>query len=125
MLCEGQAMVSRLYPGNPDALIAVERKDGQDAEQVRRKAYVLLLLAGLFFPISINLQAERLPIRTYTTADGLANDHINRIRRDSRGFLWFCTDEGLSRFDGYTFISYTTNDGLPNPHVNDLLETRT
>jgi ligand-binding sensor domain-containing protein/signal transduction histidine kinase len=68
--------------------------------------------------------AEHLPIRTYTTADGLANNHINCIRQDSRGFLWFCTDEGLSRFDGYQFTSFTTREGLPHPWINDLIETR-
>src|SRR5207244_3307444 len=68
--------------------------------------------------------AERLPLKTYTTADGLPHNVINRIVRDSRGFLWFCTEEGLSRFDGYTFTNYGTNEGLPHPSVNDLLETR-
>lgn len=68
--------------------------------------------------------AERLPIKTYTTADGLAHNDINRIVRDSRGFLWFCTADGLSRFDGYTFTNYGTDQGLPHPRVNDLLETR-
>jgi ligand-binding sensor domain-containing protein len=43
--------------------------------------------------------AEQLPIRVYTVTDGLAHNHINRIRQDSRGFLWFATDGGLSRFD--------------------------
>ena len=70
------------------------------------------------------LFAEKLPIQAYTTADGLANNHINRIRSDSRGFLWICTDEGLSRFDGHSFTNYTVRDGLPHPWVNDLLETR-
>jgi ligand-binding sensor domain-containing protein/two-component sensor histidine kinase len=69
-------------------------------------------------------QAEQLPIKTYTTADGLANDSINRIVRDSRGFLWFCTADGLSRFDGYEFTNYTTAEGLPHSWVSDLLETR-
>jgi hypothetical protein len=32
---------------------------------------------------------------------------------DSRGFLWFCTNEGLSRFDGYGFTNYSTDQGLP------------
>src|SRR5579863_1273691 len=67
--------------------------------------------------------AERLPIQIYTTADGLAHNHINCIHQDSRGFLWFCTDEGLSRFDGYRFVSYSTRDGLPHPWINDFLET--
>ncbi|HEY3628982.1 MAG TPA: two-component regulator propeller domain-containing protein [Terracidiphilus sp.] len=73
---------------------------------------------------SMAARAEQLPLRTYTTADGLPHNHINRIRQDSRGFIWFCTDEGLSRFDGYRFINYTTRQGLPHPWVNDLLETR-
>ena len=69
-------------------------------------------------------QAERLPVRTYTVADGLANNTINKIVRDSRGFLWFCTADGISRFDGYEFRSFGTNEGLPHPYVNDLVETR-
>jgi hypothetical protein len=45
------------------------------------------------------LKGELLPIRTYYAADGLAGDHINCIVPDSRGFIWFCTPEGLSRFE--------------------------
>src|SRR5580765_3228340 len=70
------------------------------------------------------IHAERLPVKIYTTADGLARDQINRIVQDSHGFLWFCTVEGLSRFDGYRFTNYTTANGLPSGMVNDLLETR-
>ncbi|MBI3950904.1 MAG: hypothetical protein HY314_10680 [Acidobacteria bacterium] len=79
---------------------------------------ILLLLAPAV------ILAEQLPIKTYSTADGLARDSINQIVRDSRGFLWFCTPEGLSRFDGYTFTNYTSKDGLPHRSVRDLLETR-
>src|SRR5437870_12839429 len=81
------------------------------------------LLPVLFCLVSV-AQAERLPLKSYTTADGLADNGINRIVRDSRGFLWFCTAEGLSRFDGYSFTNYGTAEGLPHPHVNDILETR-
>jgi len=80
---------------------------------------VLLLLVVTPIPHS-----ERLPIKTYATADGLPNNEVNRIVRDSRGFLWFCTADGISRFDGYGFTNYGTNEGLPHPYVNDLLETR-
>jgi ligand-binding sensor domain-containing protein/anti-sigma regulatory factor (Ser/Thr protein kinase) len=73
---------------------------------------------------TVTALAERLPIKTYTTADGLAQDNVNCIVRDSRGFLWFCTNEGLSRFDGYQFANYGTADGLPRPTVSGFLETR-
>src|SRR5215217_4982915 len=68
--------------------------------------------------------AEQLPIRTYTTADGLARDGIYKIVSDPRGFLWFCTYDGLSRFDGYEFVNYSVAQGLPHSVVFDLLITR-
>ena len=68
--------------------------------------------------------AQQLPIKTYTIADGLVNNRISRIVRDSRGYLWFCTENGLSRFDGHSFTNYTTAQGLPDNEVDDILETR-
>ncbi len=70
-----------------------------------------------------SVAAKRLPIRTYTTADGLARDHIRCVVQDSHGFLWFCTTEGLSRFDGYRFTNYHTTEGLPSNVVSAFLET--
>src|ERR1043165_3036716 len=73
--------------------------------------------------LSGKVNSEHLPIKTYTTADGLAHNVVNRVVRDSRGFLWFCTNEGLSRFDGYGFTSYGIEQGLPPAVVTDVLET--
>src|SRR5882724_2850570 len=84
---------------------------------------VWLLLALLCFSATFGT-AEQLPLKLYSTADGLARDGINRIVKDSRGFLWFATHEGLSRFDGYQFTNYTADQGLPQGSINDLLETR-
>jgi ligand-binding sensor domain-containing protein len=78
----------------------------------------------LMLVLCFSAKAERLPLKAYTTADGMPHNVINKIVRDSRGFLWFCTEEGLSRFDGYTFTNYGTSEGLPHPAVNDILETR-
>jgi len=66
--------------------------------------------------------SERLPLRLYTVADGLASDVITHIVQDSQGFLWFGTLNGLSRFDGYSFTNYTADQGLPSPFVTDVLE---
>jgi ligand-binding sensor domain-containing protein len=78
----------------------------------------------LFLILSvIAVEAEKLPLKSYTTADGLAHNTIMRIRRDSHGFLWFCTLRGLSRFDGYSFTNYGAEQGLLG-QVQDLLETR-
>jgi ligand-binding sensor domain-containing protein/signal transduction histidine kinase len=81
-----------------------------------------ILVATVAAPLC--LFAELLPIRSYTTANGLAADRIDNIVVDSRGFVWFCTPEGLSRFDGYRIVSFGVAEGLPGRSVNTLLETR-
>jgi ligand-binding sensor domain-containing protein/signal transduction histidine kinase len=86
-----------------------------------RSLCLLLLLAGLVLPLVVD--AEQLPLKTYTTSDGLVRDYISRIVPDSHGFLWFCTPEGLARFDGYTFVNYGAADGLQRS-VRDLLLAR-
>ena len=70
------------------------------------------------------VRAERPPSRVYTTADGLSAHIVSRVLADSRGFLWFATHDGLSRFDGYAFTTYTAGDGLPDRRVTSVLESR-
>jgi signal transduction histidine kinase len=86
--------------------------------------WCLCTLACVLLVGATTTDAERLPIRVYTVEDGLAHARVRRIVRDSRGFLWFCTIDGLSRFDGAQFVTYRTADGLPDPWVTDLLATR-
>jgi len=81
-------------------------------------------LAAALAACALPAAAERLAIRTYTTADGLPHDHVLCLVPDSRGFLWLCTAQGLSRFDGRRFVSYGQAHGLRESYVNDFLETR-
>ncbi len=81
-------------------------------------------LAAVCLPAFFSARAEILPVKTYTAADGLPRDAVRQTRQDARGFIWFCTSEGLVRFDGYGFKLYGKEDGLPTPSVLDLLETR-
>jgi signal transduction histidine kinase/ligand-binding sensor domain-containing protein len=100
---------------------------------VRRRARLntgtALRLAGFVFTLlaavsGLSVRAESPSFKVYTTQEGLAHDRINNIVRDSRGFLWFCTSEGLSRFDGARFTNFTTDQGLPHRNVNTFYETR-
>jgi len=69
----------------------------------------LILLSVIFFylaSVDLDVRAERLPIRVYTSADGLGSSFVSYLILDSRGFLWVCTRDGLSRFDGARFVTY-------------------
>lgn len=67
-------------------------------------------------------RAEELPVKTYTSADGLGSSFLNSIRRDSRGFLWFATRDGLSRFDGREFTTYQIGENNETPGVEEIYE---
>ncbi len=88
---------------------------------LRLTLFVWVVIFLIFVSIS---KAEILPVKTYTVADGLLRDDVQKVMQDSRGFLWFCTFEGVSRFDGYGFTNFRTEDGLPERHVRDILETK-
>lgn len=118
----GQKCTKKASPGHPRARLGTYSEiNAMIFKGGSRRIFLIVLFVAL---VSLRVDGERLPLKTYTTADGLAHNVVNRIVRDSRGFLWFCTFEGLSRFDGYTFTTYGIEDGLPSAVVNDLLETR-
>lgn len=68
-------------------------------------------------------RAERLPVRVYTTADGLSSSAVNWVTHDSRGFLWFGTRDGLSRFDGQKFTTYRVGRDA-SPSITQIIERR-
>ncbi|HKF45658.1 MAG TPA: two-component regulator propeller domain-containing protein [Thermoanaerobaculia bacterium] len=84
---------------------------------------VLSLLAALAVGLG-QAGAEQLPLKVYTAADGLASDLVRCVLADSRGFLWFGTGDGISRFDGSGFTNLTAADGLPGSDVRSIQESR-
>ena len=66
---------------------------------------MLKALAVFWAAISLT-HAEVFPVRTFGVADGLAEDRINAIVEDARGFVWFACTGGISRFDGYRFVTW-------------------
>jgi hypothetical protein len=95
-----------------------------DRKEACARFRLALLLAWLLAALSGNAQAERLALKSYTTAEGLAHNRVALIVQDSHGFIWFCTRSGLSRFDGYRFTTYGTEQGLPDSTINYLMESR-
>jgi ligand-binding sensor domain-containing protein len=95
--------------------------------KISRKIFIfatLLISGSSLFATVERVAGAQFPVRTFNSADGLIGESINRIVRDSRGFLWFCTSYGLSRFDGQEFKNYSGEQGLPSRNVNDFLESR-
>ncbi len=58
----------------------------------------------------LSAQEKLLPVFHFnrlTTAEGLpSNNILSSVVRDSKGFVWIGTANGLSRYDGYGFKTY-------------------
>ncbi|NBC05989.1 MAG: helix-turn-helix domain-containing protein [Bacteroidetes bacterium] len=67
--------------------------------------YCLFLL---FLSCSVGLASAQ-SLESITVSDGLSQGMINDILKDSDGFMWFATNNGLNRYDGHTFKVYTHN----------------
>ena len=70
----------------------------------------------LLFLVSIT-NAQEYSYKRYTVDDGLPTNAVYGGMQDSRGYIWFYTEKGITRFDGYGFKTYTVHDGLP---TNDI-----
>ncbi|WP_069659629.1 hybrid sensor histidine kinase/response regulator transcription factor [Arcticibacter eurypsychrophilus] len=99
-----------------------------------------LSLFLLYFVISLNgaiaqvwnntlvkgLRPENYAIKTYTTNDGLPSKNTTAALKDRRGFMWIGTENGLCKFDGYTFKTFVNIPGDPtsitNNYINALIE---
>lgn len=82
-----------------------------------------VLITGFILAIfMVGLYSQSLPIKNYTTQDGLLQNQVMSILQDSKGFIWFRTQAGLSKFDGYDFTNLNINSGLPSNQVNNFFE---
>jgi signal transduction histidine kinase/ligand-binding sensor domain-containing protein/DNA-binding response OmpR family regulator len=71
------------------------------------------------------LYGQTLPFNRLTTKDGLSNNYVYDLIQDQFGFLWFATDDGLNRFDGYEFKVYRNDPGDKNSISDNSIWTLT
>ncbi|MFN3402708.1 MAG: two-component regulator propeller domain-containing protein [Cytophagaceae bacterium] len=75
---------------------------------------ITLLQFILVFQCIINLYGQQLRFEKITDKKGELSSTSNTILKDFRGFMWFGTQNGLSRYDGYNFINYYHDPNDPN-----------
>jgi len=64
--------------------------------------FVLIVLSNISLSQNINF-------KHLTIQDGISQSTINCMFQDSHGFMWFGTEDGLNRYDGYNFEIFKKN----------------
>ena len=80
--------------------------------------FALVLLSG-----SAAARDDNWIVHRYTQDDGLTNNAVRAVLRDSRGYVWMGTSTGLNRYDGRSFSEIRIEGGVPdNDYITALLE---
>src|SRR5687767_4969000 len=92
-----------------------------------RKWY-FIILAVIQSTCSISLAQQNLKFKHFTTNEGLSQNHVLAILKDRKGYMWFGTEEGLNRYDGYEFVVYKhdveNKNSIGANYIYDVLEDR-
>ncbi|MEQ8240071.1 MAG: response regulator [Cyclobacteriaceae bacterium] len=68
-------------------------------------------------------QIPRLDLQHFSVKDGLSSPSVNTIFKDSQGFIWIATADGLNRFDGHEFKHFTKKKhGLISDNIVSIQE---
>ena len=73
---------------------------------MKKQFVVCLVLILSCTHLSVHAQHEQLRFQHVGTREGLSHSNVISILRDSRGYMWFGTRDGLNRYDGYTFTTF-------------------
>jgi ligand-binding sensor domain-containing protein/serine phosphatase RsbU (regulator of sigma subunit) len=76
---------------------------------------LLLLLTG-------NIYAQKLQFDHYDIRNGLPSSVVVDIMQDRKGYMWFATLVGVSRYDGYMFENYGIQEGFPCNEASCIME---
>lgn len=88
-----------------------------------------LLLVLIFFCCGLlSAQSPRISFDRIGREQGLIPGNVNDIIQDSTGFIWMATENGLCRYDGYSFLYFKNEPNDTNSlsfnHVFSLLKDK-
>ena len=75
------------------------------------------ILLSIFLLLSCLVDAQPYLIKQLGIKEGLSNNYVVSIAQDKKGHLWFATEEGLNKFDGYRFIPYYKSEYSDSPSI--------
>jgi ligand-binding sensor domain-containing protein/signal transduction histidine kinase len=67
------------------------------------------------------IDANDIRFTRLSTAEGLSQTRVSQIVEDDQGFMWFGTQYGLNRYDGYNFKTFVNDPNNPNSLSGTLI----
>ncbi|RLD63097.1 MAG: hypothetical protein DRI95_12155 [Bacteroidetes bacterium] len=74
------------------------------------------------FLINIPIYAQEYAYHHYGVKEGLPSSEVYQVFQDRKGYIWFATDMGVSRYNGYEFTNFDIENGLTNNTIFEIFE---
>ena len=88
----------------------------------RAKCATILAFTCLTFSLVANsFEPTAMRFDRLSMNEGLSQSHVMAITQDQTGFMWFATENGLDRYDGFTFKHYRRERGNPDTLSSDFV----
>ncbi|HYK47576.1 MAG TPA: two-component regulator propeller domain-containing protein, partial [Parafilimonas sp.] len=69
------------------------------------RRYIIIIFLS-FFIVHTHAQNKSLRFEHIGIEEGLSHNRVLAIFQDSKGYMWFGTEDGLNKYDGYSFTKY-------------------
>ncbi len=100
--------------------------NGLDVIDRLNKVKIGLILLLLVNSISLFSQRSNIKFKHLSIQDGLSQSTVNCIFQDEQGFMWFGTQDGLNKYDGFQFINFkndlNNSSSISNNFVNSIVQ---
>jgi len=80
---------------------------------------ILFILFSTFYLKSFAV-ADTNHVLRFNIVNGFPSNNVYSLVQDNTGYLWFCTDNGVVKYNGYSFKIFNTSNGLPSNDVWEL-----
>jgi signal transduction histidine kinase/ligand-binding sensor domain-containing protein len=82
---------------------------------MKKVGYILSLIVTILLVVTTShAQINEMVFQKVSLKNGLSHNNVYTIIQDNLGFMWFGTQYGLNRYDGYRFIIYRHDSKNPN-----------
>jgi class 3 adenylate cyclase/ligand-binding sensor domain-containing protein/predicted metal-dependent HD superfamily phosphohydrolase len=80
----------------------------------------ILILGFIVLFAQINWSQTNRRFKGFNISNGLSQSYVTDIVQDESGFIWLCTQDGVNKFDGYSFRIYSADrtNGISSNYFN-------
>ncbi|HBS86867.1 MAG: hypothetical protein A2W91_12615 [Bacteroidetes bacterium GWF2_38_335] len=81
-----------------------------------------IILKFICFLYTVGVFSQSPHFINFSSENGLPSNEVYHVFQDSKGYIWFATNNGVCKYDGENFTNFDMENGLPDNTVFEIYE---